>query len=202
VLSKRAMRLPIASAALVLSLAGGCAKNCPCAKTPQASPESALNASGVSGAPSPAAHGEGTGLSGAATASAPAAGAPENSALPGGGEAESLPEVRLRNVGLHVGGGSNDEMEKEPFKRALEARFDEFLRCYRSAEEPAKGGTFGVDLFIARAGGKAQVRQPRTGIRGTEFRQCMIDAFSNVQFDKPKAGPTVISYSIKFELSS
>jgi hypothetical protein len=113
-----------------------------------------------------------------------------------------LPEVTLRNVGLHVGGGSNDEAEKEPFKRALEARFDDFLRCYRGVEQPEKGGTFGVDLFIGRAGGKPDVRQPRTAIRGDGFRQCMIDAFSNVEFDRPRAGPTVISYSLKFELVS
>lgn len=198
------MRSAIASAALLVCFAGGCAKNCPCSKTPQASPESAPNASGSSSVLARSAGNEANAPPGTPPAAGvPAAGTPENPAAPaGGGEAESLPEVRLRNVGLHVGGGSNDETEKEPFKRALEARFEDFLRCYRSAEEPAKGGTFGVDLFIARAGGKPQVRQPRTGIRGSEFRQCMIDAFSNVQFERPKAGPTVISYSVKFELSS
>lgn len=115
--------------------------------------------------------------------------------------AEPLPEVRLRNVGLHVGGGSNDETEKEPFKRAIESRFDEFLRCYRMVQEPEKGGTFGVDLFIGRAGGKPDVRQPRTAMGGTEFRECMVTAFSSVSFERPKAGPTVISYSLRFELS-
>ena len=116
--------------------------------------------------------------------------------------AESLPEVRLLNVGLHVGGGSNAETEKEPFKRAIESRFDDFLRCYRMVQEPEKGGTFGVDLFIGRTGGNPEVRQPRTAMRGTDFRECMVTAFSSVSFERPKAGPTVISYSLKFELGS
>ena len=105
-------------------------------------------------------------------------------------------------MGLHVGGGSNDEAEKEPFKRAIESRFDDFLRCYRMVQEPEKGGTFGVDLFIGRAGGKPDVRQPRTAMGGSEFRDCMVTAFSNVSFERPRAGPTVISYSLRFELGS
>jgi hypothetical protein len=113
-----------------------------------------------------------------------------------------LPELTVRNVGLHVGGGSNDEAEKGPFKHAVEARFDDFLRCYRSVDEPERGGTFGVDLFIGRAGGRPEVRQPRTVIKGSEFRECMVAAFSKVVFDKPARGATVISYSLRFELTS
>jgi hypothetical protein len=57
-----------------------------------------------------------------------------------------------------------------------------------------------VDLFIGRTGGKPDVRQPRTAIRGDEFRECMVSAFSNVTFERPSSGPTVISYSLRFEL--
>src|SRR5688572_17608544 len=41
--------------------------------------------------------------------------------------ARSLPEVTVRNVGLHIGGGSNDAASKEPFQRAIAARFEAFL---------------------------------------------------------------------------
>lgn len=112
----------------------------------------------------------------------------------------SLPEVTVRNVGLHIGGGSNDPASKEPFQRAVAARFEAFLSCYRQVVEPDKGGTFGVDLFIKREGGAPEVRQPRTSMKGEGFRECVIDVFESVVFDRPAKGPTVISYSLKFEV--
>ena len=45
----------------------------------------------------------------------------------------------------------------------------DFRRCYVHVEQPGKGGTFGVDLFVDRDGGKAEVRQPRTGMSGENF---------------------------------
>jgi len=112
----------------------------------------------------------------------------------------SLPEVTLRNVGLHIGGESNDAASKEPFQRAIAARFESFLACYREVVEPEKGGTFGVDLFIDRDGGKPEVRQPRTSMKGEGFRKCVVDVFESVVFDRPVKGPTVISYSLEFEV--
>ncbi|HEY6725053.1 MAG TPA: hypothetical protein VI197_13545 [Polyangiaceae bacterium] len=114
--------------------------------------------------------------------------------------ARSLPEVTVRNVGLHIGGGSNDAASKEPFQRAVAARFESFLTCYRQVAEPQKGGVFGVDLFIKREGGGPEVRQPRTSMQGEAFRACVVDVFESVAFERPAKGPTVISYSLKFEV--
>ncbi len=112
----------------------------------------------------------------------------------------SLPEVTVRNVGLHIGGGSNDAASKAPFQKAVEAKFEDFLQCYKKVEAPGKGGVFGVDMFIRREGGHPEVRQPRTGMKGSEFRECVANVFQSVVFDRPRQGPTVISYSIKFEV--
>jgi hypothetical protein len=101
---------------------------------------------------------------------------------------------------MHVGGGKNSPEEKAPFHRAIEQRFPAFLDCYRLAEDPWAGGSFGVDIKIARGGGAPTVEQPRTRIRGQGFQECMVAAFGKVQFEKPKAGPTVISYSLLFTL--
>jgi hypothetical protein len=101
---------------------------------------------------------------------------------------------------MHVGGGTNDAAEKAPFHRALERQFPAFLGCYRQVDDPWSGGSFGVDLKIPRAGGQPTVEQPRTKLRGAGFQECMLSAFAKVQFEKPKAGPTVISYSIRFTL--
>jgi hypothetical protein len=123
--------------------------------------------------------------------------------LPGGEEPtpdKALPELRVEALGMHIGGGTNTPQEKAPFHRALEQIFPAFLECYRSVEEPWSGGSFGVDLKVARSGGAPTVEQPRTRIRGGAFRECMLAAFNQVQFEKPKAGPTVLSYSVVFTL--
>lgn len=112
----------------------------------------------------------------------------------------SLPEVTVRNVGLHIGGESNDAASKAPFQRAVEEKFEDLLACYREAAEPEKGGVFGVDLFIRREGGHPEVRQPRTGMKGEAFRECVVKVFEAVEFERPAKGPTVISYSVKFEV--
>ena len=123
--------------------------------------------------------------------------------LPGGEEPtpdKALPELSIEALGMHVGGGTNSPAEKAPFQRALERQFPAFLECYRLADSPWAGGSFGVDLKIARAGGAPTIEQPRTKIRGAGFQDCMLAAFGKVQFEKPKAGPTVISYSVMFTL--
>jgi len=142
------------------------------------------------------------GSAGRAAGTAPTAAFPALP-LPGGEEPtpdKALPELRIEQLGMHVGGGKNDPEEKAPFHRALEQKFPAFLECYRLAEEPWAGGSFGIDLKIPRSGGAPLAEQPRTRIRGSGFQECMVAAFGKVQFEKPKAGPTVISYSIVFSL--
>lgn len=147
-------------------------------------------------APPPPAEPEPAAPSPASTAEAPA----EPAAPAGEPGAGALPQVIVENVGLHIGGGPNDDATKAPFQQAIAQHFAAFRACYVKAEQPEKGGTFGVDLFIRRDGGKPDVRQPRTGMRGTEFRQCVVRAFEQVEFAKPPRGPTVISYSLRFKL--
>lgn len=113
-------------------------------------------------------------------------------------DVESLPEVVVKNIGLHVGGGSNTDAEKAPFREAVEKHFDELRACYKKVEDPLKGGIFGVDLRIGRSGGHPEVSQPRTSMKGQPFRDCVIEVFKSVEFGKPEKGPTVISYSVKF----
>jgi hypothetical protein len=125
--------------------------------------------------------------------------------LPGGEEPtpeKALPELRVEPLGMHVGGGSNSPEEKAPFHRALERQFPAFLECYRLAQDPWSGGSFGIDIKIGRAGGSPSVEQPRTKIRGAGFQECMVAAIGKTQFEKPKAGPTVISYSVRFTLGT
>lgn len=111
-----------------------------------------------------------------------------------------LPELKVENIGLHVGGGPNDAETKAPFLNAIAARFPAFMDCYRKNEDPVTGGRYGVDLHIARAGGHPRLEQPRTALRGPEFRACLSSVFESVEFQKPTHGPTTISYSLRFTL--
>ncbi len=124
-------------------------------------------------------------------------------ALPGGEEPtpdKALPELSVAALGMHIGGGSNTPEEKAPFHRALERQFPAFLDCYRLVDDPWSGGSFGVDLKIGRNGGAPTLEQPRTKLRGTGFKECMLGALGRAQFERPKAGPTVLSYSVMFTL--
>lgn len=189
---------PVSGVWLLLSFVAGCATTgAPLAQTPGTSAGDSA-ASADDPRMTEAVPGASNGSTGnAPTASFPAA------PLPGGEQPtpdKALPELRVEQLGMHVGGGKNDPEEKAPFHRALEQKFPAFLDCYRLAEDPWAGGSFGIDLKIPRAGGAPLAEQPRTRIRGAGFQECMVAAFGKVQFEKPKAGPTVISYSVVFTL--
>ncbi len=98
-----------------------------------------------------------------------------------------LPELKVENIGLHIGGGPNDAETKTPFLSAVAERFPSFMDCYKKNEDPAQGGRFGVDLHVARGGGHPRIEQPRTSLRGPEFRACLGAVFESVSFQKPSA---------------
>jgi pyruvate/2-oxoglutarate dehydrogenase complex dihydrolipoamide acyltransferase (E2) component len=120
------------------------------------------------------------------------------SAAPAVDPSAPLPKVKVSNIGMHIGGGPNDAVTKEPIKRSVEPHMDEFRRCYALVADQKKTGDFGVDLRIDKAGGKAQVSHPRTALKGKEFEECVVGVFKGIDFLKPKKGNTVVSYSLRF----
>ena len=191
------LELALATSSLAALLFGCASQSAPLATSPGSSNGEASTSSTNGATTQPDASATGSKPSGAA------AGAFPNLPLPGGEEPtpdKALPELRIEPLGMHVGGGTNSPEEKAPFHRALERQFPAFLVCYRLAEDPWTGGSFGIDIKIPRAGGAPTLEQPRTKIRGAGFQDCMVAAFGKAQFEKPKAGPTVISYSIRFQL--
>ncbi len=109
-----------------------------------------------------------------------------------------LPAVKVANIGMHIGGGPNDDVTKDPIRRSVQPHFDEFRLCYAQVEDASKPGDFGVDLRIDRAGGKAQVSHPRSALKGKEFRACVVRTFEGIDFLKPRTGTTTVSYSLRF----
>jgi hypothetical protein len=194
---RRALLAPPAFAALLCAsaLVGCAAQTAPLAAAP-----------GTSAAPAPAGDGAsppGVASSGATKKAGTGSVAFPAGPLPGGEEPtpdKALPELRIEPLGMHIGGGTNSPEEKAPFHHALEREFPALLQCYRLADDPWTGGSFGIDIKIPRAGGAPKVEQPRTRIHGAGFQDCMLAAFGRVQFEKPKLGPTVLSYSVLFTL--
>lgn len=122
----------------------------------------------------------------------------EASAAPAATESAPLPRVTVANIGMHIGGGPNDDVTKDPIRRSVQPHFDEFRRCFAQAEDTHQAGNFGVDLRIDRAGGKARVSHPRSALKGKEFRSCVVSTFESIDFLKPRGGTTTVSYSLRF----
>lgn len=111
----------------------------------------------------------------------------------------SLPEIRVRHIGLHVGGGPNDEATRRPILRAIEAHERRFLGCYRQVDRPLRGGIYGIDLYVAGRGGSPEVRATRQKLGSEAFDACMQGAFREVRLPRPPR-PTVVSYSLRFDV--
>ena len=110
---------------------------------------------------------------------------------------EPPPTVKLITIGMHVGGGPYDEPTKEPMKRSVEPRFPDLARCWKHVIKLAPTDV-GVDLVIEAAGGRARVSNPRTSVTSEGFVPCVVAFFESVDFEKPKNGKTVVSYSVRF----
>jgi hypothetical protein len=107
------------------------------------------------------------------------------------------PAVKLTTIGMHVGGGPYDEPTKEPMKRSVEPRFADLARCWKHVARPGQADV-GVDLVIEATGGKARVSNPRSTIKSDEFIACVVAFYESVDFQRPKNGKTVVSYSVRF----
>jgi hypothetical protein len=134
-----------------------------------------------------------------ASASAAPSAAPSASATASASaEAPPVPDVKLENIGMHLGGTSNTAAVKEPVGKSVEPHFPEFKACWRLVADKKRGGDFGVDLLIEADGGKAKVSNVRTSLRGDGFEACMMHVFEAVDFRKPATGKTMASYSLRF----
>jgi hypothetical protein len=135
--------------------------------------------------------------------SAPAALSPTPAVVDAGPSAPSSaplpsPAVTVRNIGMHIGGGPNDAATKAPIAQSVSPHFAELGACWIKVDEPARGGSFGVDLLVPAEGGRAAVSHPRTALRGDAFRDCVVAVLAGVDFERPRGGRTTVSYSLEF----
>ncbi len=98
---------------------------------------------------------------------------------------------------MHVGGGPYDEITKDPIRKSVEPRFPDLLLCWSTVTNPRQTD-FGVDLVIEASGGRAKVSNPRTAVADPAFVSCVVSFFESVEFQRPRNGKTVVSYSVRF----
>lgn len=178
-----------ALSALTLAVgAPACTKQAPDAAPPRAA-ESAAPASAAPDAAVATAHD----VSASHPADAGLASAPADAATPG----EPPVRVKVVTIGMHVGGGPYDEVTKEPIKRSVEPHFAELARCWKHVARPRQADV-GVDLVIEATGGRAKVSNPRSTVEGEGFVPCVVAFYEGVEFQSPKNGRTVVSYSVRF----
>jgi hypothetical protein len=138
-------------------------------------------------------------LPSASASAGPTVAVPDVGAPPAAKPDAVLPDVEVKNVGLHIGGGPNDNVTKRPIREAVKLHFDDFRACYAKAISPKKADTFGVDIRIPGEGGTAKISKPRTAMKGDGLVECMVEAFERVEFQKPpKGAPMTVSFSIEF----
>jgi hypothetical protein len=110
----------------------------------------------------------------------------------------AVSKVNLKSIGLHVGGGPNDDATRKPLLALLELSFPDLLRCAEQLSPlPTQLTSFGIDLYIGAKGGHAEARQIRTRLGPEAFRVCVKQALTTLKFPAP-AKPRVISYSVGF----
>jgi hypothetical protein len=173
-----------------------CSERKPVASAPALAASMTVSASAQSAPiPSASVQSEDAGLASATPAPAPSRGVtPSASVSPA-----VSPAVRVTNIGMHIGGGPNDDVTKAPIAQSVAPHFALFQACYARDEQRRQGGDFGVDLLIEAKGGLAKVTHPRTTIASDAFRDCVVRVFEQVEFQKPKGGRTMVSYSLHFE---
>lgn len=117
---------------------------------------------------------------------------------PAAAQGESAAQVRLKTVGLHIGGGPNDDATRDPLIALFESQFPALTRCAEQIEPRLDSpGSFGIDLYVGPSGGIAEARQVRTRLGPEGFRECVKRVLTGLDFPAPKR-PLVISYSLAF----
>jgi hypothetical protein len=106
--------------------------------------------------------------------------------------------VEVKQMGLHVGGGPNDEPTHALYSTPIMRRFDDLKRCYPLATGAGKNASFGVDLLISTRGGTAKIKDYRTVLGGKDFHLCVLGVFGTIEFPAPSKA-TMVSYSVLFK---
>ena len=113
-------------------------------------------------------------------------------------EPEEESSLEVKTIGLHVGGGPNDSETRGRYVSIIETKLAEFKKCHVLTPDTNKKASFGVDLLLPAKGGRPQVKDYRTSLKGRDFQACVLGTFGQIRFPEVPR-PTVISYSLLFK---
>ncbi len=105
---------------------------------------------------------------------------------------DSLPELSVRSIGMHIGGGENTPAEKKPWLLDLEQAEGAVLSCQKYARKPLEPGVIRLEYLVGKEGGAAEIRSVSQRIGDEKYAACVRDAYQQVVFHRPKV-PTVVS---------
>lgn len=109
----------------------------------------------------------------------------------------AAPNVDIHHIGMHIGGGPNDDATKEPFWKSIAAHHDDFAACWSKLPKPGKV-EFGIDALVPGKGGLAKIDRPRATVADAAFTACMQDVYTKIEFLPPRSGlATKVSASLR-----
>ncbi|MGZ5970473.1 MAG: hypothetical protein ACXWUG_18300 [Polyangiales bacterium] len=107
------------------------------------------------------------------------------------------PDVDVRAIGMHIGGGPNDDANKAPLFASIAPHHPALGRCW--AALPNKPAVeLGIDAHVPAKGGRAKVDHPRSTVNDKSFIACAVAVFETIEFLPPKSGiDTTVSVSLR-----
>jgi hypothetical protein len=108
------------------------------------------------------------------------------------------PAVDVRPIGMHIGGGPNDDANKAPLLASIAPHHEALGRCWAALPNKPKL-EFGVDAHVPAKGGRARIERPRSTVKDASFVACAVAVYEQIEFLPPKSGlDTTVSASVRF----
>lgn len=111
----------------------------------------------------------------------------------------ATPEVDVRAIGMHIGGGPNDDANKAPLLASIAPHHPALGRCW-AALPNAPTVELGIDARVPGKGGRAKIEHPRSTVKDASFVACAVAVFTEIEFLPPKSGlDTIVSASLRLK---
>ena len=103
----------------------------------------------------------------------------------------------MRAIGMHIGGGPNDDANKAPLLASIAPHHAALGQCW--AALPNKPTVeLGIDADVPARGGRAKIAHPRSTVKDASFTACAVAVFAAIEFLPPKSGlDTTVSASVR-----
>jgi hypothetical protein len=109
----------------------------------------------------------------------------------------AAPAVDVRSIGMHIGGGPNDDANKAPLLASIAPHHEALGRCWESLPNKPKL-ELGIDADVPAKGGRAKISNPRSTVKDATFLACAVAVFEKIEFLPPKSKiDTTVSTSVR-----